>query len=97
MAGHLSAMLFIQVHQHFGVGPATKLMTATAQAVAQLLVVVDLAVEDDPDGLILVRHRLSAGARQVEERKPAMNQLTAISRIEPSTVRTAVCEQGICS
>src|SRR5688572_14100851 len=39
---------------------------------AQRLEVVDLAIEDQPDRPVLVRHRLAASLRQVDDAEPAM-------------------------
>ena len=41
---------------------------------ALLEVVVDLAVERDPDRPVLVRHRLMAGRAQVDDAEPAMRE-----------------------
>ena len=64
---HGLALLFIQVQNHFGVGRGTKLMRLF-QLGAQLLEVVDLAVENDPQRTVLIRHRLPARTGQVDDR-----------------------------
>ena len=56
----VGAPLFVGVDDGFGVGVGAEEVAARDELAAQLDVVVDLAVEDDPDGLVLVGHRLAA-------------------------------------
>ena len=50
---------------------------------AQLGVVVDLAVEDEPERAVLVRHRLHRRRREVDDREPAIPEPDASVRGEP--------------
>src|SRR5215213_9949251 len=54
------AMIFVEVNETFGVGGSTEHVAALRQVMAQLPVVIDLAVEDDPDRAIFIRDRLPA-------------------------------------
>ena len=55
----------------------------------QLLVVVDLAVEDDRDAAVLVEQRLLAGG-DVDDRKPAVAEPDARLEVQPAAVRAAM-------
>src|SRR5262245_58945116 len=57
--------------------------------------VVNLAVVADPDRLVLVRHRLAGGWRQVDDREAPMAEAAAPRRIDPraGAVRTAVAHR----
>ena len=61
---------------------------------AQLLEVVDLAVEDDLDGAVLVRHRLAGVRRQIDDPQPAEPEAAAPpgETIDADAVRTAMHE-----
>ena len=48
-------------------------MSAPFQFGAQLFEVVDLAIENDPDGFLLIRHRLMT-AGQIDDGKPSKTQ-----------------------
>ena len=64
------ACLLVQVHDGFGVGGRPEPVPAPRQVRAQLAIVVDLAVEDDDLGAVLVRDRL-APSFQVDDAQPA--------------------------
>ena len=53
--------------------------------------VVDLAVVDDPDALVLVRHRLST-ARDVDDRQAAVSEADRPVDPEPLTVRSPMAQ-----
>ena len=55
----------------------------------QLLEVVDLAVEDDDDGAVLVVQRLLAG-REVDDRQAAVAEADARREVQAALVRAAV-------
>ncbi len=61
------------VHDDFRVAARVELVTEGLQLGNQLLVVVDLAVEDDDDGAVLVVERLLTG-RDVDDGQPPMPQ-----------------------
>ena len=83
------AVFLVEMHQHFGVGPGAKSMTARFQLRPQLLEVVDLAVEDHPEGAVFVAHRLMA-AGEIDDRQAAESEAncrsTAAWGRDPSTV-----------
>ena len=65
----LRPFVFIEVNDAFGVALGAELVPRPFQPPPQVAVVVDLAVEDDPNRFVLVSHRLVA-AGQVDDREP---------------------------
>src|SRR6185369_1357760 len=61
-----------QVEQHLGVGARAEAVALLLQLEAQLLEVVDLAVEDDPQRAILAAHGLMAGRGEIDDAQPAV-------------------------
>src|SRR5580658_9301140 len=51
-----------------------KPMPARFQARAQFLEVIDLTVEDEPDGFVLIAHRLAASCRYVANGEPIVGE-----------------------
>ncbi len=62
------------VDQHLGIGSRSEVMPRPFQFRAQLEEIVDLSVEDDLNGPVLVGHGLTSRIRKVDDRKPAMAQ-----------------------
>ena len=60
----VAAVLFIEVNDGFGVASRAVAVASGFELGAQLGVVVDFTVEDDPNVLILVGERLVAGLRR---------------------------------
>jgi hypothetical protein len=59
------------VNDHLGVGVVgLEGVASCEELLAQRQVVVDLAVEDDLDAAVLVRHRLVRRRREVDDREP---------------------------
>src|SRR5205807_450080 len=73
------APLLPGVNDDLGVAPGTKYVTRAHELGDQLLVVVDLAVEDDDDAAVLVEKRLLPG-RKVDDRQAPVPE--AQSRLE---------------
>jgi hypothetical protein len=59
------------VHDRFGIGTSTVLVAGGLEPSADGLMVVNLAIEDDPDGVVFVRQRLVA-CRQIDNAQPTM-------------------------
>src|SRR5439155_2933665 len=77
----------------FGVGMVSaKAVSGRTQFAAQPQVVVDLTIEDNPDGFVLVGHWLSGSSAEVDDRKAAVRQPDAPIWGDPvgTTVRTAM-------
>src|SRR5262249_55092382 len=62
--------VFVQMHDYFGVAGGAKTMTSGLEVLAQSAIVVNFAVEDDPDGLVLVSDGLVAGPEVDDAQTP---------------------------
>src|SRR5262249_20784464 len=67
------AEILPRMDKHFGVGAGRETMAASDQTLAQLDVVVDLAVQHRPDRGVLVRNRLVAGF-EIDDRQAPLPQ-----------------------
>src|SRR5712691_6535201 len=86
---HLLAPLFPAVDEHLGVGLRREHVAGGEQLLAQLEVVEDLAVLDDPHGRVLVVHRL-VPAGEVDDRQPAHAERYAVELDRAFVVGPAV-------
>src|SRR6185369_6613554 len=91
-ADEVLAFLLVEVDQGLGVGPGAVAVTPLFEAAPQRRVVVDLAVESDPDGAVLVRHRLPSRGTQVDDGEAAMRQAERLigAEIEAGVIRAAM-------
>ena len=87
------APLLVAVDDDLGVGAGAELVAMANEFGAHLREVVNLAVEDGPDGAVLVGQRLIAG-RQIDDAQPAMAQPDPGGDVVAGRVGTAV-SQGI--
>src|SRR5256885_16815879 len=81
------------MHQDFRIRRGTEDVAALLEHATQLAMIVDLAVEDDDNLSRLVRHRLAAGGRQVDQGEPAEDELAALLCAVTRAVGTTVREQ----
>ena len=88
--GERVAPLLVTVDQDFGVAAGAEDVAPGDQLLAQPEVVVDLAVEGDGDGAVLVLHRLRAGLREVDDRQPPVPQRRRTFDEVAGPVRTPV-------
>src|SRR6185437_8523110 len=86
------ALLLVEVEDGLGVGAAAVAVAALLELRAQRRVVVDLAVVDEPDALVLVRHRLRA-ARQVDDREPPVAEANRAVEPQPLAVGAAMAQR----
>ncbi len=61
------AAFFVQVDDDFGIGVRLELVAFLLKLSPQFAEVIDLAVEHNPDGAVLVAHRLPAGLGEVND------------------------------
>ena len=87
------APLLVGVHDDLGVAGGAKGVAGGLELGAQLAVVVDLAVVDEPDGLVLVGRRLVA-AGAVDDAQPAMAETDARALKGAGVVGTAMQQRG---
>ena len=80
---------FVGVDNDLRVGARPETMSERLQVAAELDVIEDLAVEDDPERAVLVRERLLA-RDQVDDREPCVPEARARVTVGPAPVGTAV-------
>src|SRR5207244_11821264 len=80
------APLLIAVDQYLRVAAGAKHVTAELELVPQLQVIVDLAVVDDADVHVLVRHRLRA-AGNVDHAQPHVRQADSVIGVDRKSTR----------
>ena len=68
---HVDPVFLVAVQDHLGIGVAAEAVPFCLELGAQFLKIVDLAVEHQADGVVLVEHRLAAVLAQVDDRQPA--------------------------
>src|SRR5687767_4593735 len=85
------APLLVGVNDRFGVGPGPVGVPGGLQLFPDCLVVVDLAVEHDPDRAVLVRERLMPGG-EIDDAQPSMAERGTMVGVEPRVIRSAMRE-----
>src|SRR5919108_1851137 len=81
--------LLVEVDDRFGIARGAEDVALLLELVPELAIVVDLAVEHDPDGGVLVRHGLLA-AGQVDDAQTAHAERHTVSEIDAFLVRSAM-------
>src|SRR5436189_4278817 len=89
MAGAVRAELVPGVNDGFSITVGIKLVTELFELGAQLAIVVNLAVENNPRGAILIVNRLVA-ALEIDDRQATHCQTDALTKIEAVIVRPTV-------
>ena len=84
-------VLLVEVHDHLRVALGREAVAGPLEPVAQLAVVVDLAVEDDHDRAVLVGDRLVAG-REVDHAQALDAEPGAVGREDAPLVGAAMLE-----
>ena len=69
------------MHQHLGVGAGAKHVSARLELAPHIQVVVQLAIEDHPDALILIGHRLCAAFDVYDAQTPMPQTDRPIARV----------------
>jgi hypothetical protein len=87
---HAIAVLLVEVEQHLRVARAAEAMAARGERALDRGPVVELAVGSHPHRLVLVRHRLMAARRQVDDREPALRERHAALVPQSVIVGTAM-------
>src|SRR5262245_11747595 len=75
----------------FGIGAGAKAMAEAFELLAQLAVVVDLAVQDDPALAVLVRQGLMAGL-EIDDREPAEPESEGAVQVDAVVVGAAMAD-----
>ncbi len=82
----------VEADDHLGVGMRAETDAACDQLLPEFDVVEDLAVEGDPNRLVVVRHRLRAGGK-IDDRKARMREAEAVAVACPLAVRAAMTQR----
>src|SRR5262245_12519284 len=90
----LRSPFLVRMNDDLGVGPRSEAMSGSPELVSQVIEVVDLAVEDDPDRPVLVAHGLVAGRRAVDDAEPSVGKPDARRQPETAIVGTT-CQHYI--
>src|SRR5690606_28219862 len=85
----IDAVLLVEVGDDLGVGTGAEVVTARFEITAQFGMVVDLAVEGDPDGVVLVGNRLVA-ALKVDDAQSAKTKAAGATDEAAVVVGTAM-------
>src|SRR5262249_13041449 len=88
----LLALLFVEVDEALGVRLRAERVALRLEVRAQLVEVVDLAVERDPERAVLVRERLTARGREVDDRETSMPERGGAEDLDPFAVGPPVRE-----
>src|SRR5581483_45405 len=86
-------LLLVQVEDRLAIGTGAKAMAAALELSAQLDVVEDLAVADQPQRFVFVRERLQPPL-QVDDAQAGMAETDAVVDVEPGRFRPAVADGG---
>jgi hypothetical protein len=89
LGDHAFAVLFVEMDQRLGIGAGAEPVPLGHQRRAELLVIVDLAVEDQQDAAVLVAHRLMP-AGDVHDAEAAHPQAHVAFHEAAPVVRPAV-------
>src|SRR6516164_11027897 len=85
----ITSVFLVEVDDGFRVAPAAIAVPAGFQVWPQLLVIINLAVVNQPDCSIFVRERLLAGL-EVDDAQPAHRQAHILGKMETSFIRAPV-------
>ena len=88
--GAVCAPLEVRAQQHFGVAVRTEHVAAGAEIVADLDVVVDLAVFGQREAAAFIVHRHVAERAQVEDAQPLVSERAAAEDFEALIVRATM-------
>src|SRR6516162_3908473 len=86
---NLRSPLLVPMDNHLGVRVCSKCMTTSQQIGANFLEIVNLAIENHPDLLLKVRHRLMTSG-QINDRKTPEAESERTVKIVPLVIRAAV-------
>ena len=78
------------MYEDLGFGVAMERVSGRFELVAKLLEVVDFAVEDNGDATVFIGHGLSAGLREIEDRKTTEAECNVAGDMLAAHVGTAV-------
>src|SRR5437660_11857548 len=93
MIQNFSAPFLVTVNNHFGVGIRSKLMALALQLCSQFPVIVNLAVKNDPNCFLGIRHRLMTSG-QINDGKSSEAEPDRTREEVTLVVRTAMDDRS---
>ena len=90
----IGAVFVIETNDGLGVRLCVEFMPAFEQALAQFLIVVDLAVEDEPLRFVLIVQRLLP-ASEVDDRQPTHGEADILADVKTVLVRPAMDDGAV--
>src|SRR5512134_2315203 len=91
MLDTLGAKLFIKMENGFRIGVAAENMSVFLQVAAQLLIIVDFAIKDDPDRLVFVGNGLLS-AFQIDNGESPRGQPGSVRQVKSILIRAPVSD-----
>ena len=91
MLGTVGAVLIISMDDGLGVAVCIKGVAEPFQLVAEFEIVIDLTVEDNPGGAVLVVNRLLA-AFHIDNRQPPHAQADSLAEVEAVIIRATMAD-----
>src|ERR1700730_6564390 len=89
MLGTVGAVLIVSMNDGFCVAVCIEGVAELLQLFAELTVVIDLAIENNPGGAVLIVDRLLA-ACHIDDRHPPHAQAHALAEVEAVIIRAAM-------
>jgi hypothetical protein len=83
-------LVLVQMEDRLGIGPRPQCVSAGLQRALKILKVVDLAVERDVQGPVLVGHRLMTARREIDHRETTVRQTDRSARPHAFVVWSAM-------
>ena len=88
-------VFLVEMEDHFRVGAGAEPVAASHQVGPEVLEIVDLPVEDDPDRAVLVRHRLVAGGAEIDDAEAPVRKAHRPLAVDPGIVGAAMGQDGV--
>src|SRR5688500_8168892 len=81
------------MHEDFSIGVGPEAMPSALEVGAQLPKVVDLAVEDHPDGAVLIGQRSDPGRTEIDDGQPTFAETDALLRVDAFAIGPPMYER----
>jgi len=86
--------LFVGMEDHLAVCLRAEGMAGAEEILPEFTVVVDLPIEDEPEGFVLIGHGLGGQIREVDDGEAAVGKADRTSEVGTFAVRATVSEAG---
>jgi hypothetical protein len=88
------SIFFVGVDDDFRIAICTENVPTRLEIVAQLLEVIDLPVENDPDRPVFIAHRLVGNCTEIDDRQATVAKPDVSAAPYAFTVRTTMSQRG---